>query len=436
MAESLIIIWEKDKISLKLIESAGVWSDDLPAIKNVEISRPSRLSRITQYIHQRETAASISELLENTDINQPLWLLIPEKWTSRIEIDSPEFSSEELRQDHIEWEATQRLSGDIEKYNIKIVEQDSSETVDIRVIRTDLLAALEEIPRSIDLTIAGISTIPADGESYLFETLHDLRESRRFEADDTSLVVPHRSSINPIAAVVIVAVIAIAGWFWSRGSNDDSEAKIKMATSAMDKEKSVAAISGTPSPMVQPKAELMDKQEAALTEMSHGKSKSKAESSAKLATPKAQPVTKTVGSPLGTLQRSLPKGATIELAVISPMDMRIEVSGQINADSWIKSFKKSSGLKQVSSPRYYTESGKRLTIIQVKNPGLVASKGSRSIRNWRSKATSAGLSVKGRNATGSSKNAFAFAESLWKDMHGFSKIYLAHDRNDWVITIQ
>jgi hypothetical protein len=118
------------------------------------------------------------------------------------------------------------------------------------------------------------------------------------------------------------------------------------------------------------------------------------------------------------------------------MDMRVEISGQINANSWINSFKKSSGLKQVSSPGYYTESGKRLTIIQVKNPGLIAGKGSRNIRNWRSKAIAAGLSVKGRNATGNSKNAFAFAESLWKDMNGFSKIYLTHDRNNWVVTIQ
>jgi len=436
LAESLIIVWEKNKISLKLIESSGIWLENLPELKNIEIPRPSRLSRIIQQDKQQYTSAAILDLLENTDINQPLWFLIPENWTTRIEVDSPEFPSEELRHDHLEWEASQRLSGDIENYNIHIIEQDYSETVEIRIIRSDLLEAINAIMRSIDLPISGISTEPAVGESYSFETPYDLRESRPFESDDAEVIAPHRSTINPIAAVLIVAVIAAVGWFWSKGSNDESEVKTNLATSAMHEEKSLTASIDTTSPMLSSHPDSSANKESAVKKASSEMVKGEVAPLAKVTTAKAKPVSKSASSPLVALQRSLPKGATIELAVISPMDMRIEVSGQINTNSWINTLKKSSALNQIKSVGNYTESGRKLTVVELKKPELIAGRGSRNILDWRTKAISAGMSVKGRNATGSSSEAFAFIESLWKDMHGFSKIYLAHAGNNWVITIQ
>lgn len=436
MSESFVIIWEKSHISLKLIDSSGVWSDSSPSLKTIEVSRPLRLSRIAHPRIQREIAASLSDLLENLDLNQPLWLLIPENWTTKIVVDSLDIPSSDIRHDQLVWEAVQRLSGDKSDYNYKIYEHDEFDTVDIRVIKSGLLESIDKLSSSIELDLAGISVIPPDGDSYALEIPYDLREYIPFESEDELPLAPHRSTISPVSAGLIVVVVAVVGWFWSRDSGKDIQEQEKLATTVINAEMTKPILPMADSLKLVTQTVLNDPIDLLRKNKTEIRPKNRVDTITKRGVQKTQPEISLSQSPLGIMQQSLPTGTVIELAVISPYDMRIEISGQINAKGWVKEIRKSAKLKQFKTIDKYKEVNKSISVFQLKKSGLAVDDGSRNIMGWRSKAIAAGLSVRGRSANGNSKDAFAFAESFWEDMNGFSKIYLAHDRNNWVVTVQ
>ena len=158
---------------------------------------------------------------------------------------------------------------------------------------------------------------------------------------------------------------------------------------------------------------------------------------AKPAAPAATPaVTAAPLSPLSKLARMLPGGAALHLAVLSPADLKLEVTGVADANRWVKQLQSEERFANISLTGKYSSSAGRIISLRLPNTGWVAGKTTKDIDNFILIANTLGMKCKGRTADGSYDQALQLVDAIWKAPGGFSKLYFAPENGIWKVTIQ
>ena len=124
------------------------------------------------------------------------------------------------------------------------------------------------------------------------------------------------------------------------------------------------------------------------------------------------------------------------LATASPMDLKMEVVGLANADGWLKELRSLPGIAGMQIAGKYTGDAGQVTLFRLEKPGWKISPGTRDTEGWSRLAAGAGLTVRGRIATGSYTSALAAIDALWKTPCGFGKLFLAPEKGSWTVTVQ
>jgi len=421
MSESLIITWNSNALCLYLLPNKGIWVSNISPHKQVKLHRPTRIKRIVPSTKQ-ELANALKELFNDIDLNFPVWFLLPHEWVPCFRAQSPEFMTPKQNRNHLLWETHQRLRGNISTYRVLLPAEVEKGSIQIQTFRGELADFVSGATDAIDLKLGGIGVEPIEDESYSFDSSQDLREAVSIELEEISLSATERKpllfkigiGLASFIFVLIVIISIISSLGKDKIQNDKNKSDYAVAIKKTQPEK-------TPQSTELPSS---IKEEKIYT-----------------------PATSST-SPFGMLIRSLPHGAAIKMAVVSPVDMRVEVTGLNNADQWLNGLRSSNALARARIAGRYNENEKEITVLQLTETNLKVKTTTKNAQSWRKRATAAGLSVKDQPesddldkvreqyAYGHYNSAVGFIESLWKDMNGYSKIYFAKDKDKWIVMVQ
>jgi len=384
--------------------SEGVWQPHMPPIRTMELNRPTRLDRFKQVDSGAGLHQALIHLFEDVELTLPVWLLIPKEWVQIFHMENPNLHPEEMQRAHILWEAQQRLAGDINKYSVMIPKDLTTAKFTIYLIREDVIELFNKEANKANFEIAGIFCEPEWGSEYSFETPIDFREAIPANLIDTTPTRRKAHVPNFIPIIVGIAVLALTGYIWHLPTGEKPKTKPK--TTVVKQDSSVSTETG----------KFVQQEE----------------------TPTLKP-TSTIsgaGSPLSQLLSSLPDGAGLQFAVVSPMDLKVEIAGLSDPSSWMKELKKSANFKSATIAGNYRIKGANITVIRLTDQGWQTRSGGKQVEKWIKTASSQGMNVKGTSARGNFASALKLAETLWAEPGGFEKLYLAPDKGQWIVTVQ
>ncbi|MFH0765261.1 MAG: hypothetical protein V2A61_02460 [Calditrichota bacterium] len=443
MHEVFLITWQKTRLELRKLPSVGVWSEDSGLIGAVELSRPTRLARFEHTESGGRLMEALTELLGDVDIVLPIWFLAPPEWIFKIRLPAFDIKDPLLLKNQIHWEIQERFYGESSHFRIIPWNQHSSADIVVIAVRDYIVNYVSTGANEIGLELAGIGLEPLAGESYDFEHPFDLREAAPLEE---ALEVPDRSkkAISPLVGVAaIAAVIAgVGGIYLFFGSSGEKIASPPPAATQRKipsslKSKPAQAVPDTlntssplknaqPSP--EPDQTVKTPPEMAVTPIPvEAQTKPSVLSTASL---------KAAKSPLGALIIALPPQAQLELATISPVEITLEVSNLTGVESWLSKFKSTPGLQSGKMVGKYQRGKTEFIVVRFDHPGLDDGSRPRDVEGWQRKAQACGLKVQNRRAWGGFNQALQLADELWTDMNGFSKFYLAPEKDLWLVVIQ
>ncbi len=411
MAETFIVIWNKDRIELRRIPSEGVWSDDFPLIKAIPIERTTRMSRLTLKDSGEQFAEAIHNLILDIDLAIPCWFLLPQGWFHTIIINLPELPTPEEQLEHIYWELGVRYGEKIEEYRFLYFPVNESSIIKVIAVEGEIIDKIIEYMRLANLELTGISIELSCGESYSFERPIDLKEATpidfqsRFEVSPTT-----RTTISPLAtaAVLIIAVsVALYFLFSTTSTKKPSQPAVKPVKPPTPE---VAVVPKTTS-QPQPPTNVVTQQS----------------SPAPTSLPKS-------ASPLRILIDALPKDTKLLLATFSPSDLKLELLMKQNVD-WVSHFKGQPLLSKVSAVGNYSTKEGKVVVLRLTETNWLGS-GKRDSQVLENIAKSMGMQVKGRIAEGTFDKALSLIDTLYKASAGISKIYLAPSQDKWIVTVE
>jgi len=412
MSEVLAIFWHPDALELQRIPGYGVWPPSGRTVKSVKFPRPTRISRVSELAFSGELQNTLTQLLTDADISHPLWMMLPTEWCFSFQLDNPDLSPPDLNQTQLQWQVQLRLHGDQSQYRVWLPQKIDGSKVTAHVVYGDILDSISSVIRSLGVDLACVSAMPEIGARYSFDEPSDLREAVPVN-QEPYVVIKARAGISPLIPAFLGAlVLAAAGYLW-----------LLPEATRPKPPKPIPEVSETN--VTEPATQL-----SVATNQP-------AEPRDTIATKTAgQPSATSVLSPLTTLIQRLPAGATIQLATLSPVELKMEISGLGNPDAWVSAVQKNSGLERLRKTGSYTAESGAITVIRLENLNWNVGDGARDVDNWARLATSAGMKVTGRTALGGFQSAQTLIDALWQNPGGFSKIYLASDGGLWRVTVQ
>ncbi|NQT35086.1 hypothetical protein HQ587_07845 [bacterium] len=427
MSDVIIITWTTDKIELRQVPSEGIWQPPLQAIRECELNRPTRSERISKSDSGGGLHLALSSLFSDIEINLPIWFLLPREWVQTFTVDNPNLKSVEMTRAQIIWEAQQRISGDISRFKVLLPTDLEAPKLTFHMVRMEIIDIYVGATGQAGIEMAGIISEPEWGEPYNFEMPLDLRESVGIDTIDSSEVRPS-VSIPPVLLIVLaVAALAVASYIWilplSRKPVEVTPDSLAIAQVA---DTGIAAAPVTDI-TVEIAAEKEDKR--GIFGFLFGKKKKKEEPA------ELKPITAT-GAPVNQIAGLLPADAEIKLAVFSPVDARLEITGLNDPNTWLKEIKKSTVCKSAKLAGSYKSKGETIYVIEMGQPEWNPGERVKDFSGWSKLASSKGLKPKGRSARGDLASAQALIDEIWSSKAGYEKILLAPDKDKWVVTVQ
>lgn len=433
MTNILAVTWGEEELALRRLPSEGVWGD-FPALKCVPLQRPTRGGRFEHPDAGGQLGAALTELFADVDINIPCWLLLPNQWTLRFISDPPDLKSPELILNHLRWESQQRIAGDPEDYRIAAALLMGGQRYFVCLTRSEVIQRCIGAAETAEIELAGVGLEPQPGENYTFEHPLDLRDALPLETEDASRADARKKVSPPLVGLfLLVVVVGVGGYLlYSSGAGSRPPVSKPKPTAA----NLPAVVPTTPKETVSPLPESVAKPvDDTVASVAKPGVRAPLVPTVAASTPALGAPTADAGSPLRGLFKLLPEEARTQLVVLSPTDLKVEVSGLASPDQWIGTLKKLphwGGAGIVG--KYETPSG-GIVAIRLEAPGWSSSGGVASDA-WQTPAKAAGLTVKGRTATGNLDAALNLFDQLWKAPAGLSKVYLAPQGSSWAVTVQ
>ncbi len=431
MSDVIIITWTSDKIELRQVPSEGIWQPPLQSIREYELNQPTRSERINKPDSGGGLHLALSSLFSDIEINLPICFLLPREWVQSFTVDNPNLKSDEMTRAQIIWEAQQRISGDISRFKVLLPTDLEAPKLTFHIVRLEIIDIYVDATGQAGIEIAGMMNEPEWGEPYNFEMPLDLRESVGIDTIDSSEVRPS-VSIPPVLLIVLaVAALAVVSYIWilplSRKPVEVTPDSLAVAQVA---DTGIAAAPVTDI-TVEIAAEKEDK--GGIFGFLFGKKKEKKTEKEEAA--ELKPITAT-GAPVNQIAGILPADAEIKLAVFSPVDARLEISGLTDPNSWLKEIKKSTVCKSVRLAGSYQSNGETVYVIEMGQPDWNPGERVKDFSGWSKLASSKGLKPKGRRARGDLASAQALIDEIWSSKAGYEKVLLAPDKDKWVVTVQ
>ncbi len=432
MNEAFLVCWSEVNLNLHRLPTEGIWNQDAEPLQSIELPRPTRTARFNHPESGGRLDEALNSLFREVDIALPVWMLLPDNWISHYRIKVEDLNPPSLTDQFIKWEVLQRLHGEHSEYRLLAPTDYAPGDVEVYVIKNRLLDFFSNALEKTGIEFSGIGIEPRNGEPYSFELPCDLRDAVQFKSE-SEVPIQIKKSIPPAAgiAVIVIAIAGASGWYLL-GSKPESSQPAPSAKIIKSAEKTAPVKEITPAPLQDTtiavkKVEPVAKQ-AAATAVSPAVKPTP--SSVKTSTPVS------ANSPFSQFIKSLPRGSHIELAVISPVDFRVEITGLTHPDQWLSGLKKSPQFKSAELADKYKRKKENITIFHLANTGLSASNKPMDGKGWIQRAKQAGLQAESRRAWGDYEHAVGFVDVLWSDLSGFSKIYFAPENNYWVVTVQ
>jgi hypothetical protein len=361
----------------------------------------------------------------------------------------------EMQNAHLIWEAQQRLSGNIINYRVLLPEDVSTPKIIINMVRDDVIETYVKEASAANIEIAGVGCEPEWDTAYNFEVPQDLRDAipadlLYAESDDLDR---HVSPFISIAVGIVVLILAFCIWLipvdYSSAPSPvrlakktDTELVDSLSTPILKTEEVSEAKAVEPQVSIEELKIEEPKKELSWFQKIFG-SKDDAEKEeivkrVEVVTEAVIPeaiVTENI-SPINQVMKNLPTGAILQLAVITPIECRMEISGIINLEAWIQEFKLTTSHKQVNLIGKYTSDGKLTAVIRIPVTGFKPTNNSKDIDHWKELTGRVGMSAKGRSTSGTQEQALELIEAVWKNPGGFEKVYLMSNKGHWEVTVQ
>ncbi len=401
MNEVIAVTWSADQVEIRQLPSEGVWQPHVPPIRTIELNRPTRIDRLTQLDSGGGFHQALLHLFADIEISLPVWLLLPNEWVQSFRVDNPNLQTDEMQRAHLLWEAQQRLSEDISRFMVYLPDDLTQPKSVIHMIRSDILNLYINESKKAGVEVAGIWVEPEWGKDYNFEIPSDFRDAIPADLIDIAPARPPVTVPNWVSIAVGVVALALAGYIWMIPTGERPRHKAasvqKQHEATATKESKEAGAVGQSE-----------------TARQHG----------------------SPSSPLNQLIESLPAGAKIEFAVISPVDCKAEISGLGNVQDWLKKLKRQTVFKSARIIKSYNVKGRSVSAFRLTRPGWNSKAIDRNVDNWKSMASAQGMKARGRSAAGGYKSALKLVNAVWLKPSGFEKIYLAPNKGQWVVTVQ
>lgn len=446
MADSLAIVWSDQTLNLKNIPSEGEWYENLPSLIGEEMECPTRTSRIRTNALKKQMVKALRILSSKIQDEDNVWFFVPKSWVFQYSIECPDFSTEEEKQDHLAWEVSHRLSSDQEKFRTLFLYYDNANKYEAIIIREELLEYITTSTQDSDIKLSGICVEPENKGVYLLNPNHDLRKSITLKTDFQDISkVPTKSILVPIVgAGAILALIAVIILYYQRPdfqetpASDQSElTSLETATTttsdtiAIVSDNLITAIDSIEKVATIPVVAAVQKKTATIPTLQK----------VDIKPPPVKQVTETPTrppgrTPFGLLLNKLPENANLRSALFSPVDMRIELTGDFDAERLLQFLRTEKHLEKLRIAGEFHREGIKFTVFQLENTFFVDSSGKKDLRKWQNFAKNSGLVVNNRTANGELDKTLEAIESLWDNMYGYSKLYLSSSPGIWTLTIQ
>lgn len=441
MADIYAVTWDENLLKLLRVSSEGVWRADTPPVKSVQIQRPTRPVRWDSPEAGGHLADAIAELFRDVDLNIPCWMLLPPGWAYRFQTELPELKSQDQTVAQLRWEIEQRLAHESSNYRFVAALMPGGQKWFICVVQNEVIGRLVHSAKTNEIEISGIGLQPQNGDNYSFEHPLDLRDGLAVEPPSGPVSLAKKKVSPAILVIFGVVVIGITAYLLSLSSSSSPPA----STTPPAPNYHQTAVKEAPLPGVAATTPPTDTAHAIVAAIPTHSTPPPAESIPAPATPAAKPVAPpvqapavaqvTVGeSPIRALFHSLPKGASVQLIVISPVDIKVEVTGG-QAEEVLKIVKSQPGWGAVSLADKYNLDAGPAAALRLAPSGWRGSS-STSSPDWVKAAKAAGLNPRGKTASGKLEAVLGLTDRLWKDASGVAKIYIAPQGSDWVITVQ
>ncbi|MCF7811671.1 hypothetical protein K9N50_11855 [bacterium] len=447
MSDVFVITWSSDYVELRQVTSTGIWQPHTPPIRTYKLNRPTRPERLFSSDSGGGFYLALTDVFSDIEIDQPVWLLLPHNWIQTFHVQNPNFPNMEMQKAHLIWEAQQRLSSNIINYRILLPEDVSTPKITIHMVRDDIVETYVKAAEDANLEIAGIGCEPEWDTAYNFEVPQDLRDA--IPADLLYAEHPefdnHVSPMLSISLGVVVLLMALYIWLIPVDYTKTSLPVVpKKKTEIAIKDSVSLPIAKTD---VLPETKVVEQQvkiEEPKKELSWFQkifgSKDDADKGKKVketeVVPDIPPVVTESISPVKQVVKNLPTEAVLQIAVITPFECRMEISGLVNPDAWIENLKQTTSQKQVNLIGKYASDGKQTSVIRIPTKDFKPEGKSKDIDQWKELTQKAGMNAKGRNASGTQDQALQLIESVWDNPAGFEKVYLISSKGHWEVTVQ
>lgn len=451
MSDVIVVTWSSDHLELRQVASTGTWQPHTPPIRTYELNRPTRPMRLFDADSGGSLHLALTDLFSDLEINQPVWLLLPHNWMQTFKIQTPKLSSPEMQRAHILWEAQQRLAGEIINYRVSFVDDLSKPKSTIHIVRGDVIETFEKAAVNADIEIAGIGYEPEWGMEYDFEIPSDLRENVSADILYTEGVVIKETVPPGLSIGIGVVILAMAFLFFAvLPTGFDTEYPLPVTTASLALDSTGAVVLDSTGVVVEEKtgeietAEAVEKTVAEVKKPGWWKSLFKSKEKPgelevpAVATQERDSVIAAAesSSPINRIVRFIPSGASVQLAVLSQVDCKLEISGLANPNAWLKDISKSPTLELVSLADSYECRGKNISVVRLLKVGWRSDTKARNLDKWTNIVSTSGMTPNGRSARGDMASALKLLDAVWAESCGFEKVYLAPENGQWLVTVQ
>ncbi len=417
MSDCLVITWDSSELCLSRFPWQGTWQSPAHSLlSKVSLLRPTRIERALIASTRESLTSALREVFVGNETDLPIWFLIPPSWTFSYIVQCPELPSQEATLDHLIWESIQRINGDVTPYRM-LAPHAGAGACEVISVRGKLIDLIAEAASSADIVLDGISVQPIQDDIYFLEPSRDLRKAEPLiEESDTEYLSGTSSRRVPIFAFVIIFFAMISlGIYWFLYSGNDQQPEM----ASKDIEQTAPDSDGLTSEI---SMDMEGPTDSSLT---------KVEEEAYM------PPSVSV-NPLRGVWQSLPAGAAIEFVVISPADMRMEISGLVNSAQWLEKTRMLRSLSEVKiDGRFDGFAGKSIAMVHLSRCGFSESSGANSLTTFNKLATSSGMTVgKKQTVWGSFESAVKLVEQLWDNPNGIQKLYIFPEQQRWGVTFR
>lgn len=418
-----VITWDLKHLYLWLIPEIGVWHSAQEPVKVIPTENPIHPDQLGRTEFKHDFVRALEELITDISIESQIWLMLPRNWVQMFNIKNLNMNGE-LQQSHIYWEIQQRLHGSLNEFRILMPKDHSPSVLNVCTINDHVFDLISEITQSVGLNPHGITVEPTDGEEYILDDEHNLLLAEPFhEQPQIKADLPVKNIV--IGGVVLSFAVIIVGGY--------------MMTSRSGSAPGLKDLLGLKKPAAETSFELkMDESAELQTDDAIADDISDKIIESAIQTPQkdnstipGQPV-----SPLKKMVKLLPQGVRVELAVMSELDFKVELSGVTDQAGLIDRLKSEENLSSIKSVGKYTTPAGKVIVLRMQDHGWKPATGPKNIGRWHQHATILAMKANGRIATGNFDAALSLADWTWNTPQGFSKVYLAPEKDHWVVTVQ